>query len=555
MTPAERIKTLLDQLYAPEAAAACSAAIAEKIGQACSGPIPAQRALDHRDALLIAYADQVQSPGEAPLRTLGAFARAHLCGVVSGVHLLPFYPWSSDDGFSVEDYLAVRPSYGTWEDIDALGRDFDLMFDAVLNHMSARSAWFTDFLRGEPTRADFFVSVEGTPDLSSVIRPRALPLLTDFAASGGVRRIWTTFSADQVDLNYANPAVLLASIDVLLAYAARGARFIRLDAIAFLWKRIGTTCLHLPQTHAIIRLWRAVLDAAAPGVLLITETNVPHSDNISYFGNGSDEAQLVYNFALPPLALHALQTGDATHLTRWARTLAPPSGRATFLNFLASHDGIGLNPARGLLSDAEIDGLVQRTLERGGFISYKHLPDGSEIPYEMNINYLDALTRPVEPEAEARSVERLGVAHAIQCSLQGVPALYFHSLFGSRGDPAAVAATGIRRRVNRERLGFAALTSELADPGSRRARVFGMLRDQLAQRRAHAAFSPGAPQRVLDLDPRVFALLRGPSAPGGERFCCLHNCSDDLVTVSVPELSNPIRTLAPRAVLWEKTAG
>ena len=328
------------------------------------------------------------------MRNLSSFTRTHLSGVASGIHILPFYPWSSDDGFAVKDLFAVAPEYGTWADVERLGADFDLMFDAVFNHMSVESEWFRQFLAGDPAYRDFFVTVAGGADLSAVIRPRALPVLTAFASASGPREVWTTFSADQVDLNYRNPAVLAAVLEALLLYVARGARFIRLDAIAFLWKEPGTTCLHRPQAHRIVQLLRAVLDEVAPHVRLITETNVPHRDNLSYFGDGTNEAQLVYNFALPPLVLHALQTGRAEELTRWAQSLALPSDRVTFFNFLASHDGIGLNPARGILSDAGIDGLVQRTREHGGFISYKQLSDGTQEPYEMNINYLDALSPP-----------------------------------------------------------------------------------------------------------------------------------------------------------------
>ncbi|MBI2498218.1 MAG: hypothetical protein HYV75_10025, partial [Opitutae bacterium] len=263
-------------------------------------------ALTERDALLITYADQVREPGVPPLRTLAGFCETHLREIISGAHVLPFYPWSSDDGFSVKDFFTVEPGFGTWDDIERLGANFDLMFDAVFNHLSAQGDWFQRFLRDEPEFRDFFVTVEGDPDLSHVVRPRALPLLTEFQSARGPRRVWTTFSADQVDLNFKNPEVLLRVLEALLFYVTKGARFIRLDAIAFLWKEIGTTCLHLPQTHAVIQLMRAVLDEVAPGVRLITETNVPHADNLSYFGHGTNEAQLVYNFALPPLVLHSI---------------------------------------------------------------------------------------------------------------------------------------------------------------------------------------------------------------------------------------------------------
>jgi len=496
-------------------------------------------ALDQTDALLITYADQLHEPGRRPLETLTDFARAHLRDMMSAIHLLPFYPWSSDDGFAVKDYLAVDPACGTWAEIARLGQDFILMFDAVFNHLSAEGLWFRGFLAGDPRFRDFFLRVDPGWDLSKVIRPRALPLVTEFQAADGRRPIWTTFSADQPDLDYRNPEVLLAVLDVLLSYVEQGAQWIRLDAIAFLWKEPGTTCLHLPQTHHVIQLMRSVLNQVAPTVLLITETNVPHRDNLSYFGDGTNEAQLVYNFALPPLVLHSFQVGNASVLSQWAASLALPSDRVTFLNFLSSHDGIGLNPARGLLSDAEIQDLVARTLTHDGFISYRAMPGGSESPYEMNINYLDALSNPKMQESPELATRKFLTAHAILFSLAGVPAVYFHSLFGSRGDRAAAEATGIKRRINREKLERARIENELANPSSLRARIFRGLGEQLQLRRRHAAFAPAAGQRVLELDPRVFAILR-ESNDGSDRMLCLHNVSAEAVHVRVPGMSQDI---------------
>ena len=507
--------------------------------------------LTQRDVLLIAYADQVRKRGEPPLRTLADFCERHLKGVVSGIHLLPFYPWSSDDGFAVKDFTAVEPSFGAWEDVARLGSDFDLMFDAVFNHVSAQGEWFQRFLADDPRYREFFISVTGNPDLSQVVRPRALPLLTDFITAAGPKKVWTTFSADQVDLNFRNPEVLVAALEALLFYVAKGARFIRLDAIAFLWKEIGTSCLHLPRTHRVIQLLRAVLDEVAPHVLLVTETNVPHLDNVSYFGDGTNEAQLVYNFALPPLVLHTFATGNAEKLTQWARSLALPSDRVTFFNFLASHDGIGLNPARGILSNAEIEALVVRTLAHGGLISYKDMPDGARLPYEMNINYLDALSHPAKGEPAELAARKFLTAHAILLSLQGVPGIYFHSLFGSRGDRTGAESSGIPRRINRRKLEQRELEDELANPASLRARVFDGFRNYLELRRRHAAFGPRGGQQVLAMDPRVFAVRR-TSPDGTDRMLCLHNVSNETVSVSTASASGAgtVTRLSPYQVLW-----
>jgi glucosylglycerate phosphorylase len=512
--------------------------------------IPARDAsLTERDSILITYGDQVQTPGEKPLQTLSAFCRQNLAGVVNGIHILPFYPWTSDDGFSVTDYRKVDPALGDWADISSMQSHFRLMFDGVINHISSQSDWFKLFLNDDPQYRDYFVVVDGSPDLSQVVRPRALPLLTTFKTPSGEKRVWTTFSEDQIDLNFQNPEVLLEILDVLLMYVEQGATFIRLDAIAYLWKEIGTSCIHLPQTHHLIQFLRAVMYDLAPHVHLITETNVPHMDNISYFGDGTNEAQLVYNFALPPLTLHTFRTGEARILSGWAKTLTLPSEHVTFFNFLASHDGIGLNPARGILPPGDIDALVEKTLQHGGLVSYKHNSDGTQSPYEMNINYFDALSNPkslLHPPSSAAGVveetnlesldlqvNRFIAAQAIMLSLVGVPGIYFHSLFGSRGWMDGVKQTGRNRTINREKCDLVSLQRELADPQSLRARLFVRFYQLLFTRSNSPAFDPYGKQVILDLHPSIFSLER-VSLDGTSRVLCLHNVSQQKITLSTP---------------------
>ncbi len=496
-----------------------------------AGNGPARRdRLTEKDAVLITYGDQVTEPGKRPLVTLTEVLERYVADAISVVHLLPFFPYSSDDGFSVIDYTAVNPDLGTWEDVERLGRRFRLMVDAVINHISVRSRWFQEFLKGNPEYADYFITVEEGTDLSMVVRPRALPLLHKFRTAGGEKWVWTTFSADQVDLNYANPEVLLRIIEILLFYVEKGAEIIRLDAIAYLWKKIGTPCIHLEETHRVVKLFRAVLDAVAPHVLLITETNVPHEENVSYFGNGYDEAQLVYQFPLPPLVLHAFHTGDATRLSAWAAGLSTPSDETTFFNFLASHDGIGVRPVEGILTPGEIEALVDRTLAHGGYVSYRANPDGTRSVYELNISYFDALSDPKGNEPLDLQARRFLTSQAVMLSLAGVPGIYVHSLFGSRGDPEAVERTGQKRAINRAKFRREALEQELADPASLRHRVFYPYHHLLRVRAAHPAFHPNGPQEVLSLHPAVFALLR--TAPdGSERVLCLHNVSGTEVEV------------------------
>ena len=479
---------------------------------------------DERDAVLIAYGDHVRAPGEHPLHTFQEFlARHRLDDLFDVVHLLPFFPHSSDDGFSVIDYTMVDPALGDWDDIRDLGRSFDLMFDLVLNHVSQHSRWFQDYLQGREPYVRYFHEVDPAADLSAVARPRSLPLLTEFATSRGPRRLWTTFSADQVDLNFAEPQVLLEMAEVLLQYVRHGARIIRLDAIAYLWKQLGTSCIHLPQTHAVVKFFRELLALAAPRTLLLTETNVPHAENISCFGGG-DEAHMVYQFSLPPLVLDAWLNEDARPLVRWLADLAPAPPGTTFFNFTASHDGIGVRPLEGLVSAERFLRLADAIRARGGLISTRHGPDGRDLPYELNITYFDAVTDPGCQDTDLQ-VRRFLATQALMLALRGIPGVYFSSLVGADNDLAGVEQSGQARRINRRKFPRDELNEALARPASREARVLAGYRRLLATRRRQPAFHPDAEQQVLrDVPPWLIAVLR-VSRDQRQRILALVNVS------------------------------
>jgi glucosylglycerate phosphorylase len=424
------------------------------------------------------------------------------------MHILPFFPFSSDDGFSVTDFHAVRSDLGSWTDIETIGMDFKLMVDLVANHVSAESHWFASYLKDDIGFSELAIEVDPAQDLSRVTRPRALPLLTAYTKKSGRRvYVWTTFSADQIDLNYRCIDVLEQMVRILLFYVSRGARIIRLDAIAYLWKQIGTPCIHLPQTHDMVRLFRRILDLTAPGVTLVTETNVPHAENISYFGNGADEAQMVYNFTLPPLLLYSLAIGTARVFSDWARKLATPTKRTAFFNFTASHDGIGVRPLEGILPSSQIAWLADRVLLNGGQVSERRNPDGSKSPYELNITYLDALKDPANP-VDPLHIPRFLAAQAVALALAGVPAVYIHSILGSQNWAEGVRLTGRARTINRARLSADAVCAELADPKSLRAKIFYPYLEMIGIRTRQPAFHPAAAMQILSLDDRVFALKR-----------------------------------------------
>lgn len=533
----KKIQNHLAFLYGPQTGEECFARLQEMLDRfkrENRRPLQTNSGLfGVRDVILITYGDLLTEPNQPPLQSLQSFHQDYLGGTINIVHILPFFPYSSDDGFSVIDYKAVNPDFGSWQDIAQFHTyGVKLMFDAVINHISSASNWFKNFLIGDPNYENYFIEVSPDTDLSMVARPRALPLLAAVSVAGETRHVWTTFSADQIDLNYQNPDTLLDVLEVLLFYVLHGANLIRLDAIAYLWKEIGTSCIHLPQTHTVVQLVRAVLEEVAPDVLLITETNVPHEENLSYFGNGYNEAHMVYHFSLPPLTAHALITGSAVYLSKWASGLRARTEATTFMNFSASHDGVGIRPALGILPPEDIDFLVSRTLAHGGKISSKTNPDGSTSPYELNITYFDLLNDPGSDEPLQIQVKRFLVSQAIVLAMVGIPGIYIHSLLGSRNYTSGVEETGQPRSVNREKLKLSQVVAELGDPASLRHAVFYGYQHLLKQRIAYQAFHPNGSQQVLQLNDAVFSLLR-ISPDGTETMLALHNVSQQVQTVSL----------------------
>ena len=425
-----------------------------------------------KDVILITYGDLLRGEERSPLSSLARFCDTYLEGTINTLHILPFFPYSSDRGFAIVDFETVDPRLGTWDDIEDLEGRYQLMFDGVINHVSSKSRWFQEFLDGNPYYWDFFISFTSPDDLTSeqrrmIFRPRTSDILTEFHTINGPTYVWTTFSRDQIDLNFTSPDVLIRVLEILLMYVRHGADIIRLDAVTYLWAEPGTHCVHLEQTHEIIKLFRDVLNIVAPGVALITETNVPHEENISYFGNGNDEAQMVYNFALPPLVLYTFYSEDATALSKWAKTIKTPSNTTTFFNFLDSHDGIGVMAVKDILGKTEIDFIIQRAREHGGYVSFKTAEDGAEVPYEINITWFSALNRENSGEDIAFQVKRFVASRIIALVLKGVPGIYLNSLIGTRNDIEAVQATESKRDINRTLTDVRAITEALKDPLSK----------------------------------------------------------------------------------------
>lgn len=509
------------------------------LDQRCFMPEAHKNLWDESDTLVITYGDSILRDGEWPLHTLHDFLRRELRGLISGVHILPFYPYSSDDGFSVINYVEVNPSLGDWKDISAIARDFNLMADLVINHCSSRSLWFENFKQRRDPGMDYFVEVDPATDLSEVVRPRTSPLLNEVQTLDGKRHVWCTFSHDQVDLNFQNPKVLLEFVKIIRYYLDMGVKIFRLDAVAFLWKIPGTTSLNLEQTHEAVRLVRTLIEHAVPDAIIITETNIPLRENLAYFGN-ANEAHLVYNFSLPPLLINTMVSGSCKALKTWMMGMPAAQDGTTYFNFIASHDGIGLRPAEGLLDDADINQLVALMQKSGGRVSWRALANGENRPYEINISLYDAMRRHLHASNEndgedGFQEQRFICAHALMLAVQGVPAFYIHSLLATENDENRVLHTSHNRSINRHQWAADDLESQL-ETNSHHARIFNVLKALIALRSAQAAFHPNAAQYPLHLGDKVFGIRR-ESHSSGAAIVAIYNISAEPQEILLADLN------------------
>ena len=492
------------------------------------------------DVALIAYADSIRGDGGPPLAALRRFVRRYLADTIDTLHLLPFYPWDTDRGFSVQDYRAVDPRNGTWADIEALAGEFaHLMVDLVINHASLDNPLVQGALTGDPRYRDFVIRYDDNaqPDaaaLAALTRPRPDPVLTRYyvVATGGHMRatfdprsggrtggwVWTTFSrppnADdsaatrQVDLNFRNPRVLLEMLEVLLCYRGHGADWVRLDAAGYMWKELGTPSIHHPNTHRLLQVLRDAL-AGRADLVSVAEVNEPQDTILPYLGSteAGVESDLVYQFAHFPLAVHALLSGDAGHYKRWLGTLEPFAGRQ-FITMFGSHDGMGRKPIIGLLPDADLERLVTMlAADHGALPNYALQAGGGRIIYELCANPWSLINRADAEEPLQLQVDRYAACAALGLTLRGVPAFYINGLLGvpNRLDPGQLDEN---RSINREQFDEQALYAELDDCGSQMRRVLKRLLHLIAVRTGEPAFAPGGPPlQVLDSPPAVVAAV------------------------------------------------
>ncbi|MDW3222098.1 MAG: alpha-amylase family glycosyl hydrolase [Paracoccaceae bacterium] len=493
------------------------------------GRLPSNNLWTEQDALLITYGNSILDGTHKPLDLLHDFLLRRMKGVVNGVHILPFFPFTSDDGFAVSDFRAVNPQLGDWPDINRISGDFHLMSDLVLNHVSSQGTWFNSYRQAQTPYDKFFFEASPDDDLSDVVRPRTTPLLREVETINGPRHVWCTFSHDQIDLDFRNPEVLLEFLRIIRLHVDNGVQIIRLDAVAFLWKEVGTSSIHLPQTHAVVQLMRLLCDYAAETIILLTETNVPKAENLSYFGK-RNEAHAIYNFPLPPLILHAVMSGSSHYLRRWQSGMPPAQMGCAYLNFTASHDGIGMRPVEGILPPEEQAKMIDTIKNIGGLVSMRALPGGGEAPYEINTTFYEA-TGQTFAGKDAHHFDRFICSQTIVMSLEGIPAFYIHSMLATPNDHEQVEYRGMNRAINRHRWDYPTLNALLDDPETQHARVLAALSERLRIRAKQPAFHPNATQFTMPLSDGIFGVWR-QSLDRHQSIFALHNVSDQAVDVS-----------------------
>ena len=458
--------------------------------------------------LLITYADSIsRGLSGKTLNDFGKFYKKYLKKFINSIHFLPFFPSSGDGGFSVKNHNDVDKAYGTWEDIQSLSKQANIMTDLVLNHSSSKGDWYKNFLDDKDPGKNYFYVVDKNYDCSKVVRPRDHDLLTEIELQNKKKFLWCTFSHDQIDLNFKNPDVLLEFIKLILKLSSYGIKIFRLDAVAFIWKQPGTTCLNLSQTHEIIKLLRDIVDQLDKNLIIVTETNLPKQENLSYFGK-NDEAHWIYNFSLPPLIVNTFLFEDSVALTKWSMKMPPAQLGNAYLNFIASHDGIGMRPAEGVLSDKEIKKMLQRLKKNGSKFSMRKLSNNEEKVYEANISLFNALQFTDSDLKGKFALKRFIAAHCIILAIEGVPAFYFNSLFATKNDEETFANTGVKRNLNRYKWHYSTLVDLIKTNNTIEKNCYEIFKELISIRKIQPAFHPNATQFTLNLDKNIFAVWR-----------------------------------------------
>ena len=497
--------------------------------------------ISEKTTLVICYGDSVYSKKKKSIRVFQDFFQKKLKNYFDIIHFLPFYPSSSDSGFAVKDHYKVENKLGNWLDIKNVSKSSDVMADMVINHSSARGLWFKNFLKKKDPGKDYFLTVNTKFNTSKVVRPRDHKLLKKIKIFKKSDYLWRTFSPDQIDLNFRNPSVLIQFIKIMIHLINNGVTIFRLDAIAYLWKENGSKCINLKQTHEIIKLLRNIINLLNVQTTIITETNLPEKENLSYFGK-NDEANWIYNFSLPPLLIHAFLFENSSYLNKWSKNLPNTKNENCYLNFIASHDGIGMRPTEGLLNEKILNNFLKRLKKNGSKFSYRKVQNKTKKVYEANITVFDALKKSDYDQKGEFYLERYISAHAIMISFEGIPAIYFNSIFGTSNDETKFIISGNNRDVNRYRWNLKNISNKLRNPKTKQSIFYNSICKLLDIRRKQKAFHPNAKRINMNFGSKIFGFKR-ISKDKKQTITCVTNLSSVTQKIKIKSNKQKIRNL------------
>ena len=487
--------------------------------------------INESTSLVICYGNSVTDGNKKSLKVFNKFYMKYLKNNFDSVHFLPFYPSSSDSGFAVKDHYKIEPRLGSWKDVKLISKNCNLMADLVINHSSARGLWFSNFLKNKSPGKDYFFTVDKNFNSKKVIRPREHELLKKIKLSNKTKYLWRTFSPDQIDLNFKNPKVLIRFIKIIFNLINNGVRIFRLDAIAYLWKENGNTCINHTNTHNIIKFIRLVCNLLKTECIIITETNLPEKENLSYFGN-NDEANWIYNFSLAPILVYSLLFEDSNKITKWSKNFPIAKLNNNYLNFIASHDGIGMRPIEGILSTNTQKKFLSRLKKNGGEFSYRKVQGVKKKVYEANITLFNAFKYSDFDKSGIFGFERYMAAHTIMISFDGIPAIYFNSMFGNSNDNSKYIISGNKRDLNRYRWNKDKIEDHLKDQNSKQNKYYKNMSNILAIRSKQKAFHPNAIRKTLKLGSNFFGIKR-VSTDNKQSIYCITNMTSKLQLLKV----------------------
>lgn len=389
--------------------------------------------LNSQDIIFLTYPNSIEN-----LNKLYEFTKENKFEeLFSTIHILPFLESDADGGFAVVDYKKVDLKYGTWREIKKFSKRYKLISDLILNHTSNNNKWFLDFL---DSRNNFYFKFDKNFDYSKVFRPRSTSLFTNYLGTF----VWTTFSDKQVDLNLNEVKVFFNFLEIISFYFKKGINILRLDAIPYLFKKSGTSCVNLDENYDLVELFIKSLKHINSEVKFISEVNFGDEVNLNYLEKTSTD--LIYEFTFPMLLIYCIYNKDFKYFLKWAQDF---DFNKDVIFFLSNHDGISFRGIKNFLNENDFNDFFNSLLRNNFLINYKTI-DGKDEPYELNSTYFSLLKEILNKDP---SKEHLFCFNLL-LFIKGVPLIYYLDIIKAQNDYHLFSITNHKRDLSRPKFKY-----------------------------------------------------------------------------------------------------